>query len=182
MQAPWISERANYTDKSRCEIIMRPIVMTKAIALVLVSVCCLFFVACADKNLKSTKKPCINEEVELYFALKSDKEDYAKTLQYYAQACKEGCANGCYYYGYMYDGGGIKRNHKRAIKYYIKGCNLRDAYSCYALGYMHSNGEYVKQNYKKALQYYEKGCDLKEAPICGKIGRVYLEGESVEKD
>ncbi len=96
--------------------------------------------------------------------------NYKEAVKFYAKACKEGNAQGCYELGYMYySGKGIKQDDSKGLQFYNKACDMNLSGSCLYLGFMYLNGDMVKQDNEKAKYFFSRACDLNNNVGCRKL-------------
>ena len=110
-------------------------------------------------------------------------QDYAKDVESYRKAAKQGDAMAQYNLGVCYhEGQGVEKDYSKAVEWYRKAAEQGNARAQYNLGYCYEKGLGVEQNYTKAVEWLRKAAEQGLALAQYNLGVCYHEGQGVELD
>jgi len=103
-----------------------------------------------------------NKEALFYKGLAYEyKKDYAKALDLYNLAAKQGFAPAITKIGQFHlSGTGVPKDYDEAIKWFNKAKDSNDVDALYYIGLMHELGKGFNKSYDEALTFYDKAISL----------------------
>ncbi|CAF1183521.1 unnamed protein product [Didymodactylos carnosus] len=122
------------------------------------------------------------------------RQDYDQSAVYFAEAARQGNAEGMYNLGMMYDRGqGVKKDHRLATQFFEKAAlqpaqlpktnlpNIGVAEAQHALGLRYYNGVDVPKNYAAAANWYKRAAENGCEQAANNLGIMYQDGGGVEQ-
>jgi TPR repeat protein len=126
---------------------------------------------------------------------KGIKQDYDQAARYFAEAARQGNAEGMYNLALMYDRGlGVKKDHSLATQFFEKAAlqtptlpktNLPNngvAEAQHALGLRYYNGIDVTKNFATAAKWYRRAAENGCGSAANNLGLMYADGGGIEQD
>ncbi len=112
-----------------------------------------------------------------------ERKDYAKALDLFFRAAKQGHAKSMTDIGWMHENGfGTQKNDKVALQWYEKAAEKGESMAFNNLGWMYTQGKTISQDYNKAVRYYRRAIALGEPLAMTNLGWMYETGKGVKQD
>ena len=122
-------------------------------------------------------------------------QDYEQAAKYFAEAARQGNAEGMYNLGMLYDRGhGVEKNHSLATQLYEEAAtqpaqlpnsnrpNIGVAEAQHSLGLRYNNGIDVSQNFAIAAAWYERAAKNGCEHAANNLAILYRDGTGVKQD
>lgn len=109
-------------------------------------------------------------------------EDYAKAVQYFAEAAELGDPDAMYEYATHYGkGDGIEQDYNKCVEWLEKAIENGNEKACYLLGVMNENGIGMEPEYGTAMIYYNAAADAGYPDALYRLYEIYHDGDMGEE-